>query len=137
MCRVMRFLVRFMLFFMEIILPNGHKTCAVISKDASCGFMSLEIVLFPKKRTNKLILPMQIGLRIGKVLIIRSSLSFIILLFHPLLMSLATLILPKKFGTYLLLDMLDRVVFTTSSSTTNFIRFVRNQVSGLLYIITG
>ena len=92
---------------MEIILPNGHKPCTVISKATSCGFMSLEIILFPKKRTNKLILPMPFRLRIGRVLIIRSSLGFVILLFHPLLMSLETLILPKKFGTYLLLDMLD------------------------------
>ena len=54
-----------------------------------------------------------------------------------MLMSLATLILPKKFGTYLLLSMLDRVVLATSSSHTNFIRFVKNQVSGSLYIIAG
>ena len=53
---------------------------------------------------------MLFGLRIRRVLIIRSSLGFVILLFHPLLMSLTTLILPKKFGTYLLLSMLDRVV---------------------------
>ena len=132
----MRFLIRFTLYFMEIIFSIGHKPCTVISKAASCGFMSLEIVLFPKKRKNKLIIPMPFGLRIGRVLIIRSSLGFIILLFHSLLMSLETLILPKKFGTYLLLDMLDRVVLTTSSSPTNFIRFVRNQVSGLLYITT-
>ena len=39
----MRFLVRFMLFFMEIILPSGHKPCAVISRAASCDFMSLVI----------------------------------------------------------------------------------------------
>ena len=39
--------------------------------------------------------------------IIRSSLGFIMHLFHPLLMSFATLILLKKFGTYLLLGMLD------------------------------
>ena len=38
-------------------------------------------------------------IRIGKVLIIISSLSFVIHIFHPLLMSLATLILPKKFRT--------------------------------------
>ena len=75
------------------------------------------------------------GLRIGKVLIIKSSLGFVIHLFHPLLMSLATLILPKKFETYLLLGMLDRVVLATSSSHANFIKFVRNQVSGSLYII--
>ena len=37
-------------------------------------------------------------------------------LFHPLLMSLVTLILPKKFRTYLLLGMLDRVMLATSSS---------------------
>ena len=80
---------------------------------------------------------MPFGLRIGKVLIIRSSLGFVIHLFHPLLMSLATLILPKKFGTYLLLGMLDRVVLATSSSHANFIRFVRNQVRGLLYITVG
>ena len=60
------------------------------------------------------------------MLIIRSSLGFVILIFYPLLMSLTTLILPKKFGTYLLLGMLDRVVLTTSSSHANFIRFVRN-----------
>ena len=71
------------------------------------------------------------------MLIIRSSLGFVIHLFHPLLMSLAILILPKKFETYLLLGMLDRVVLATSSSHTNFIGFVRNQVSGLLYITTG
>ena len=70
--------------------------------------------------------PMPFGLRIGKVLIIRSSPGFVILLFHPLLMSLATLILPKKFGTYLLLGMLDRMVLATSSSHVNFIRFFRN-----------
>ena len=133
----MRFLVRFTLFFMEIILPSGHKPCAVISRAASCSFMSLVTVLFQKKRTKKLILPMPFRLRIGRVLIIRSSLGFVILLFHPLLMSLATLILPKKFGTYLLLGMLDRVVLATSSSHANFIKFVRNQVSGLLYITAG
>ena len=126
-----------MLFFMEIILPSGHKPCTVISKAVSCGFMSLVTVLFQKKWTKKLILPMPFGLRIGKVLIIRSSLGFVIHLFHPLLMSLTTLILPKKFGTYLLLGMLDRVVLATSNSHTNFIRFVRNQVSGLLYITAG
>ena len=129
--------LHFTLFFMEIIFPNRHKPCAVISKAARCGFMSLEIVLFPKERTNKLIIPMPFGLSIGRVLIIISSLGFVILLFHPLLMSLATLILPKKFGTYFLLDMMDRVVLTTSSSPINFIRFVRNQVSELLYITTG
>ena len=48
------------------------------------------------------------------MLIIISSLGFVIHLFHPLLMSLATLILPKKFGTCLLLGMLDRVVLATS-----------------------
>ena len=69
------------------------------------------------------------------MLINRSSLGFVIHLFHPLLMSLATLILTKKFGTYLLLGMLDRVVLATSSSHSNFIRFVRNQVS--LNIIVG
>ena len=96
-----------MLFFMEIILFGDHKSCAVISKAASCGFMSLVTVLYQKMWTKKLILPMPFGLRIGKVLIIRSSLGFVIHLFHPLLMSLATLILPNKFGTYLLLGMLD------------------------------
>ena len=80
----------------------------------------------PEQVAKKLILPMPFGLRIGKVIIIISSLGFIIHLFHPLLMSLATLILPKKFGTYLLLNMLDRVVLATSSSHANFIRFVRN-----------
>ena len=89
-----------MLFFMEIILSSGHKPCAVISKAASCDFMSLMIVLFQKKWTKKLIQPMPFGLRIRKVLIIISSLGFVIHLFHPLLMSLATLILSKKFGTY-------------------------------------
>ena len=130
----MRFLVQLMLFFMEIILPSGHKPCTVISKAASCGFMSLVTVLFQKKWTKKLILPMLFGLRIRKVLIIISSLGFVIHIFHPLLMSLATLILLKKFGTYLLLGMLDRVVPATSSLHANFIRFIRNQVSGLLYI---
>ena len=134
---MMRFLIRFMLFFMEIIFPKGHKPGAIISRAASCGFMSLVTVLFQKKRTKKLILPMPFDLRIRRVLIIRSSLGFVILLFHPLLMSLATLILPKKFGTYLLLGMIDRVVLATSSSHANFIIFVRNQVSGLLYIATG
>ena len=57
--------------------------------------------------------------------------------FHQLLMSLTTLILPKKFRTYLLLGMLDRVVLVTSSSHANFIKFVRNQVSGSLYITAG
>ena len=51
---------------------------------------------------------------------IRSSLDLIkpmnLPLFHPLLMSLVTLILPKKFRTYLLLGMLDRVMLATSSS---------------------
>ena len=37
----------------------------------------------------------------------------------------------------LLLGMLDRLVLATSSSHANFIRFVRNQVSGSLYITTG
>ena len=71
------------------------------------------------------------------MLIIRSSLGFVILIFHPLLMSLTTLILPKKFETYLLLGMMDRVVLATSSSHANFIIFVGNQVSGLLYITVG
>ena len=133
----MRFLIRFMLFLMEIIFPSGLKPCVVISKAASCGFMSLVTILFQKKWTKKLILPMPFGLRIGKVLIIISSLSFIIHLVHPLLMSLAKLILPKKFGTYLLLGMLDRVVLATSTSQANFNRFVRNQVNRLLYITTG
>ena len=62
---------------------------------------------------------------------------FVIHLFHPLLMNLVTLILPKKFGTYLLLGMLDRVVLATSSSHASFIRFVRNQVSRSLYITVG
>ena len=133
----MRFLVRLMLFLMEIILPSDLKPCVVISNAASYDFMSLVTVLFQNKWTKKLILPMPFGLRIGKVLIIRSSLGFIIHLFHLLLMSLATLILPKKFGTYLLLGMLDRVVLATSSSHANFIIFVRNQVSESLYIIAG
>ena len=132
----MRFLVRFMLFLMKIIFSSGLKPCVVILKAASCGFMSLVTVLFQNKWTKKLILPMPFGLRIGKVLIIKSSLDFVIHLFHPLLMSLETLILPKKFETYLLLGMLDRVVLTTLSSHSNFIRFVRNQVSGSLYITT-
>ena len=59
-----------MLFLMEIILPNGLEPCVVISKAASCGFMSLVTVLFQNKWTKKLILPMPFGLRIGKVLII-------------------------------------------------------------------
>ena len=84
-----------------------------------------------------MILPMPLRLRIERVLIFRSSLGFVIFLFHPLLMSLATLILPKKFGTYLFLGMLDRVVLATSSSQANFIIFIRNQVSGLLYITAG
>ena len=37
----------------------------------------------------------------------------------------------------LLLSMLDRVVLATSTSHANFIRFVRNQVSGLLCITAG
>ena len=129
--------VRLMLFLMDIILPNGLKPCVVISKAGSCGFMSLVTVLFQNMWTKKLILPMPLGLRIGKVLIIISSLGFVIHLFHPLLISLATLMLPKKFGTYLLLGMLDRVVLATSSSHSNFIRFFRNQVSGSLYITSG
>ena len=96
-----------MLFFMEIILLISFKPCAVILKAASCGFTSVVTVLFQKKWTKKLILPTPFGLRIGKVLIIRSSLGFVIHLFHPLLMGLTTLILPKKFETYLLLGMLD------------------------------
>ena len=103
----MRFIILFILFFMEIILSSGHKPCTVISRAVSYDFMSLVTALFHKKRTKKLILPMLFELRIGRVLIIRSSLGFVILLFHPLLMSLEALILPKKFGTYLLLDMLD------------------------------
>ena len=93
----MRFLIRFLIFFMEIILLSGLKPCVIISKTASYDFTSLVTVLFQKKRTKKLILPMPFGLRIGKVLIIISSLGFVIHLFHPLLMSLETLILPKKF----------------------------------------
>ena len=131
---VMRLLVRFMLFLMEIILHSGLKPYVVISKAESCCFMSLVTVPFQNKWTKKLILPMPFGLRIGKVLIIISSLDFVIHLFHQLLMSLATLILPKKFGTYMLLGMLDRVVLATLSSHANFIRFVMNQVSGSLYI---
>ena len=123
--------------FMEIILFSGLKPCTVISKAASCDFTSLVTVLFQKKWTKKPILPMPFILRIGKVLIIRSSLCFVIHLFHPLLMSLTTLILPKKFGTYLLLGMLDRVMLATSSSHANFIRFVKNQVSGLMCITAG
>ena len=123
--------------FYEIILLSGLKPCTIISKAASCGFTSLVTVLFQKKWTKKLILPMLFELRIGKVLIIILSLSFVIHLFHPLLMSLASLILPKKFGTYLLLGMLDRVILATSISHSNFIRFVRNQVRGLLGITTG
>ena len=130
----MRFLIQFMLFFMEIILLSGLKPCVVISKAASYGFTSLVTVLFQKKSKKKLILSMPFKLRIRKVLIIRSSLGFVIHLLHPLLMSLATLILLKKFRTYLLLGMLDQVVLATSSSHANFIRFVRNQVSGLLCI---
>ena len=130
----MRFLVRFMLFFMEIILLNGLKPCAVISNAASCDFTSLVTVLFHKNRTKKLILPLPFELRIRKVLIIRSSLGFLIHLFHPWLISLATLILPKKYETYLLLCMLDQMVLATSSSHANFIIFIRNQVSGLLCI---
>ena len=126
-----------MLFLMEIILPSGLKPCVVFSKAASCGFMSLVTVLLQNKWTKKLILHMPFGLRIRKVLIIRSSLGFVIHLFHPLLMSLATMILPKKFGTYLLLGMLDRVVLATSNSHVNFIIFVRNQVSRSLYITAG
>ena len=130
----MRFLIQFMLFFMEIILLSGLKPCVVISKAASYGFTSLVTVLFQKKSKKKLILSMPFKLRIRKVLIIISSLGFVIHLLHPLLMSLATLILLKKFRTYLLLGMLDQVVLATSSSHANFIRFVRNQVSGLLCI---
>ena len=88
----------------------------------------------PEKDDKEIDSPMPFGLRIGRVLVIISSLGFLILLFHPLLMSLETLRLPKKFGTYLLLGMLDRVVLATSSSHAKFIRFVKNQVSGLLYI---
>ena len=73
-----RFLVRFMLFLMEIILPSGLKPCVAISKAASCGFMSLVTVIFQNKWTKKLILPMPFGLRIEKLLIIRSSLGFVI-----------------------------------------------------------
>ena len=96
-----------MLFFMRIILLRGLKPCVVISKAASYDFMSLVTVLFQKKWTKKLIQLMPFGLRIRKVLIIISSLGFVIHLFYSLLMSLATLILPKKFGTYLLLGMLN------------------------------
>ena len=103
-----------MLFLMEIILPSGLKSCVVISKAASCGFMSMITVLFQNKWTKKLILHMPFGLRIEKLLMIRSSLGLVIHLFHQFLMNLTTLILPKKFGTYLLLGMLDRVVLATS-----------------------
>ena len=61
----------------------------------------------PEKVDKETDLLMPFELKIRKVLIIRSSLGFVIHLFHQLLMSLATLILPKKFGTYLLLGMLD------------------------------
>ena len=106
---------------------KGHKLWLYVSDD-------LPIPEKVDKETNS---AYPFGLRIRKVLIIRSSLGFIMHLLHPLLMNLATLILPKKFGTYLLLGMLDRVVLTTSSSHTNFIRFVMNQVSGLLCIIVS
>ena len=87
-----------MLFLMEIILPNGLKSYVVISKAANYDFMSLVTILFQNKWTKKLILPMPFGLRIGKMLIIRSSLGFVIHLFHQLLMSLATMIVrPEKF----------------------------------------
>ena len=46
---MMRFLIQFMLFFMDIILFNGLKPCAVISKATSCGFTSLVTILFQKK----------------------------------------------------------------------------------------
>ena len=75
-------------------------------------WLYVSTVLFHNKWTKKLILPMSFRLRIGKVLIIRLSLGFVIHLFHQLLISLATLILPKKLRTYLLLDIPDRVVLT-------------------------
>ena len=124
------------IFYGDILL-RGLNPCAIISKATSCGFTSLVTVLFYKKWTKKLILPMPFGLRIEKVLIIRSSLGFVIHLLHQLLMSLATLILPKKFGTYLLLGMLDQVALATSSSHANFIKFARNHVSRLLCITAG
>ena len=59
-----------MLLFMVIILLSGIKPCTVISKAVSYDFMFLVTVLFQKKWTKKLILPLPFGLRIGKVLII-------------------------------------------------------------------
>ena len=43
----------------------------------------------------------------------------------------------KEVWDLLVLSMLERVVLATSSSHANFIRFVRNQVSGLLCITAG
>ena len=63
-------------------------------------FVSGDRLILEKVDKKKLILPMPFGLRIEKVLIIRSSLGFVIHVFHQLLMSLTTLILSKKFGTY-------------------------------------
>ena len=124
----MRFLVQFTLFFMEIILPSGHKPYAVISRAASCGFISLVTVLFQKKRTKKLILLMPFGLRIGRVLIIKSSLGFVILLFHPF----------DEFDNIdIVKEVWDLLVTRYAGSSTNFIRFVRNRVNGLLYITVG
>ena len=76
---------------------KGRKLCLYVSGDRP----------IPKKEDKETDSVMSFGLRIRRVLIIRSSLGFVILLLHPLLMSLSTLILPNKFGTYLLLGMLD------------------------------
>ena len=87
---VMRFLVRFKLFLMEIILPSGLKSCVVISKAASCGFMSMVTVLFQNKWTKKLILPMPFGLRIENPFLSRP----LFLLLQPLFCRLLLLFFP-------------------------------------------
>ena len=88
---VMRFLVRFKLFLMEIILPSGLKSCVVISKAASCGFMSMVTVLFQNKWTKKLIQPMPFRLRIENpflsrpwFLLLQPLFCRLLLLFFPL-----------------------------------------------------
>ena len=98
------FLVRFMLFFMEIILLSGLKPCVVISKAASCGFTSLVIVLFQKKVDKETDSAYAIRIEDWESANHQIITWFRNNLFYQLLMSLATLILPKKFRTYLLLS---------------------------------
>ena len=133
----MRFLVQFILFLMEIILPSGLKPCVVISKAASCGFYV---------SCNRPI-PEQVDKETDFAYVIRiedweSANHQIITWFRNTFISsivdeFGNIDTAKEVWTYLLLGMLDRVVLATSSSHANFIRFVRNQVSESMYITIG